>query len=316
MRRPIILAVLLLALASYPAAHNSSPAVRALFIGNSLTYENNLPAMIEAVAASAGLKGRVVCRGVAMPDFGLQEHWDQGDALRGIRNGQWTHVVLQQGPSSQPDSRVILREFTKKFAFEVKAKGAKVVLYSTWTSRNRLNFMDDVVESYRLAARGRRRVAGAGRRRLAGSLASGSLTPALRDGPVPSVADGHIPRRLDVLPASDRQERRRVAAAGYDRQSAAGSQSRRRTAEDPAGSSSPEGLAFACGWGRKVGISGRLQARAENSQAATSGFCRPSRADPEALHGKPAHAGRRHRRRTSSGLLRQHRTAPAVPAFR
>ena len=152
MRRPIILAVFLLALASYPAAHNSSPAVRALFIGNSLTYENNLPAMIEAVAASAGLKGRVVCRGVAMPDFGLQEHWDQGDALRGIRNGQWTHVVLQQGPSSQPDSRVILREFTKKFAFEVKAKGAKVVLYSTWTSRNRLNFMDDVVESYRLAA--------------------------------------------------------------------------------------------------------------------------------------------------------------------
>ena len=71
MRRPIILAALLLALASYPAAHNSSPAVRALFIGNSLTYENNLPAMIEAVAASAGLKGRVACRGVAMPDFGL-----------------------------------------------------------------------------------------------------------------------------------------------------------------------------------------------------------------------------------------------------
>ena len=152
MRRPIILATILLAVASSPSAKQPTPAVRALFIGNSLTYANNLPAMIEAVAASAGLKGRVVCRGIALPDFGLQEHWDQGDALRGIRNSQWTHVVLQQGPSSQPDSRVILREFTKRFAFEVKAKGAKVVLYSTWTSRNRLNFMDDVVESYRLAS--------------------------------------------------------------------------------------------------------------------------------------------------------------------
>ena len=149
--RLITTAFLLIAFLISPAA-KTPPAVRALFIGNSLTYANNLPAMIEAVAASADLKGRIVCRGVAMPDFGLQEHWEQGDAVRGIRNGQWTHVVLQQGPSSQPDSRVILREFTKKFAFEVKAKGAKVVLYSPWTSRNRLNFMDDVVESYRLAA--------------------------------------------------------------------------------------------------------------------------------------------------------------------
>src|SRR5687768_16650040 len=94
--------------------------VRVLFIGNSLTYENNLPAMIEAVAAQAGLKGRVTCRGVALPDFGLQEHWEHGEALRGIRQGRWTHVVLQQGPSSMPDSRAVLREFARKFAFEAK----------------------------------------------------------------------------------------------------------------------------------------------------------------------------------------------------
>lgn len=108
--------------------------------------------MIEAVAAQAGLKGRVTCRGVALPDFGLQEHWEHGEALRGIRQGRWTHVVLQQGPSSMADSRAVLREFAKKFAFEAKAHGAKVVLYSPWTSRNRLAYMDAVKESYRIAA--------------------------------------------------------------------------------------------------------------------------------------------------------------------
>jgi hypothetical protein len=150
---PRLIATAALLISFLVSTDGSASTVRALFIGNSLTYVNNLPAMIESIAASAGLKGRVTCRGVAMPDFGLHDHWEQGDALRGIRNGQWTHIVLQQGPSSQPDSRVMLREFTKKFAFEARAKAAKVVLYSTWTSRNRLDSMDDVMESYRLAAK-------------------------------------------------------------------------------------------------------------------------------------------------------------------
>ncbi|MEO6213433.1 MAG: SGNH/GDSL hydrolase family protein [Vicinamibacterales bacterium] len=132
------------------------PAARVLFIGNSLTAANNLPAMIEAVAAQAGLKGRITCRAVALPNFGLQEHWEQGDrgeALRALRNGPpWTHVVLQQGPTSQLDSRLVLREFARRFAFEAKSRGATVVLYSPWTSRNRLAFMDAVLESHRLAA--------------------------------------------------------------------------------------------------------------------------------------------------------------------
>ena len=147
---------LITALACFSAATfmvAAQPNARVLFIGNSLTFANNLPAMIEAVAAQAGLKGRITCKAVAIPNFGLQEHWEQGDALRAIQNGtRWTHVVLQQGPTSMPDSRLILREFAKKFAFEAKASGAKVVIYSPWTPRNRLQFMDAVVESHRLAA--------------------------------------------------------------------------------------------------------------------------------------------------------------------
>src|SRR5215203_1064761 len=140
-------------LLSVPLLATGEPSARVLFIGNSLTFANNLPSMIEAVAAQAGMKGRITCRAVAIPNFGLQEHWEQGDALRAITNGtRWTHVVLQQGPTSMPDSRLILREFAKKFAFEARASGATVVVYSPWTPRNRLEFMDAVLESHRLAA--------------------------------------------------------------------------------------------------------------------------------------------------------------------
>jgi hypothetical protein len=144
----LILALALLV----PHGVMDQPPARVLFIGNSLTVANNLPAMIEAVATSAGLKGRVVCRGVAYDNFGLQEHWEQGEALRGIQRGGWTHVVLQQGPSSLPESQVVLREYAKKFAFEARAKGARVVLYGVWPSRARLSALDAVTASYAAAA--------------------------------------------------------------------------------------------------------------------------------------------------------------------
>jgi hypothetical protein len=154
--RHVALSIALLGcLAVPPMPSTAQPAARVLFIGNSLTAANNLPGMIEAVTAQAGLKGRITCRAVAIPNFGLQEHWDRGEALRAIKNGtHWTHVVLQQGPTSMPDSRLLLREFAKKFAFEITASGAKVVIYSPWTPRDRLEFMNAVLESHRLAAEG------------------------------------------------------------------------------------------------------------------------------------------------------------------
>ena len=134
-------------------AAGQAPNARVLFIGNSLTFANNLPAMIEAVAAQGGSKARIRCQAVALPNFGLQEHWDDGRALSALRNGtRWTHVVLQQGPTSMGDSRAILREFARKFAFEARSLGIEVVVYSPWTPRSRLNFMDAVLESHRLAA--------------------------------------------------------------------------------------------------------------------------------------------------------------------
>jgi hypothetical protein len=57
-------------------------AISILFIGNSLTATNNVPAMLEAMGKAAGVEVR--CAAVAKPNFSLEDHWNDGEARRAI----------------------------------------------------------------------------------------------------------------------------------------------------------------------------------------------------------------------------------------
>ena len=60
--------------------------------------------------------------------------------------------MLQQGPSSLPESRVLLRDYAKRFAGEAKNAGARTALYMVWPAKARERDFDAVSESYALAA--------------------------------------------------------------------------------------------------------------------------------------------------------------------
>jgi hypothetical protein len=124
--------------------------LRVLFIGNSFTYFNDMPAMVEALAASQ--KKRFVHQSVVFPNFSLQDHWEKGDAPRAIAAGKWDFVVLQQGPSALEDSRRSLFDYTRRFAKLIRDAGATPALYMVWPSKARFRDFDRVVESYALAA--------------------------------------------------------------------------------------------------------------------------------------------------------------------
>lgn len=121
-----------------------------LFIGNSLTYSNQLPEMVRALALASGEPLRIGT--VAYPDWSLQDHWNGGDARSAVRRGDWEVVVLQQGPSSLPESRTLLIDYARRFAGEIRAIGGKPALYSVWPSVSRFGDFDRASESYRLAA--------------------------------------------------------------------------------------------------------------------------------------------------------------------
>ncbi len=124
---------------------------RVLFVGNSLTYVNDLPGMVKALADSAGVE-RTYIETVAFPDFALEDHWSQGDARKAISRGGWRYVIMQQGPSALAESRVNLLEWVGRFAPEIRQAGGTPAMYTVWPASSRSFDFDRVVESYRLAA--------------------------------------------------------------------------------------------------------------------------------------------------------------------
>ena len=126
-----------------------------LFVGNSLTYVNDLPLIVEALVDSVpGLTPaqRIAPAMIAYPDYALEDHWATGTAVRTIDQGGWSVVVLQQGSSALDDSRANLREWTKKFDSRIRAAGARTAMYAVWPLASRQFDFDRVNESYTLAA--------------------------------------------------------------------------------------------------------------------------------------------------------------------
>jgi hypothetical protein len=131
---------------------DASTTRRILLIGNSLTAANNLPAIVESLGRAKG--GQTIeATAVTANNFSLEDHWKQGNARAAIAKGGWSVVVLQQGPSALPESRVLLRDYVKRFAAEVRKTGARTALYMVWPSKARTRDFDDVSESYTLGAR-------------------------------------------------------------------------------------------------------------------------------------------------------------------
>ena len=125
--------------------------MRVLFLGNSLTYSNDLPGIVEALAKATNQR-MFLYLSIAIPDFSLEDHWNKRDALKEIVKGQWDYVVLQQGPSASPEGRALLLEYGRRFAEEIRKRGGRPALYSVWPARARIQDFSGVSESYRQAA--------------------------------------------------------------------------------------------------------------------------------------------------------------------
>lgn len=125
--------------------------LRVLFVGNSLTYSNDLPSVVEAFA-KASTQRVFACKTIAFPDFSLEDHWNKKDASKAIRKGEWDFVVLQQGPSASQEGRALLREYGRRFAEEIRQIGGRPAFFSVWPSASRMQDFKGVTESYTRAA--------------------------------------------------------------------------------------------------------------------------------------------------------------------
>jgi len=121
-----------------------------LFVGNSLTYTNDLPGMLEALVDST-LQGPVHTGVYAFANFGLEDHWAEGSARAAIAEGGWDVTVLQQGPSAT-EGRPSLLEYSRLLDEEISGAGGRTALYMVWPAESRSFDFEGVSESYTMAA--------------------------------------------------------------------------------------------------------------------------------------------------------------------
>lgn len=124
---------------------------RVLFVGNSLTYSNDLPTMVAELAAADSIK--LIHKSFAFPDYSLEDHWNEGRVEEEIENGHYDFVIMQQGPSALDESRILLIEYVKKFSAVCKKANAKPVVFMVWPSKTRLFDLDRVIKNYTDAAK-------------------------------------------------------------------------------------------------------------------------------------------------------------------
>jgi hypothetical protein len=139
-------------LAAFSTRHvaaQTADTMAVLFVGNSLTYWNDLPGIVGALLLEDGVASRIGA--VVGPNMGLEDHWREGVVFDSLRADGWDVVVMQQGPSAT-EGRPSLLRWSARLADSIVAWGARPALYMVWPAEVRRRDFPGVIDSYATAA--------------------------------------------------------------------------------------------------------------------------------------------------------------------
>ncbi len=125
--------------------------VHVLFIGNSLTYTNDLPQTVAGLGQATGDTIRVL--EVALPNFAVIDHvLGMSNAVGVIQSQSWNYVVLQQGPTTTLVNRDTLVIATKAVDPYVKAAGGRTAILMPWPHIDEPHLFNAVRQSALIAS--------------------------------------------------------------------------------------------------------------------------------------------------------------------
>jgi hypothetical protein len=122
-----------------------------LFVGNSLTYTNDLPALLKEEAKKKDLVLNTFM--LAKPNYAIIDHWVEGELQTLIKTTDFDFVIIQQGPSSQSEGHQMLINDGKKVAELCKANNARLAFFMVWPSRAYYETFEGVIANYTEAAK-------------------------------------------------------------------------------------------------------------------------------------------------------------------
>ena len=118
-----------------PARRAAKPAsLKALFIGNSFTARNDLPEVIERLAAAGG--ARFVSQLISAGGASLNRHWNAGKAVQAIKSGDFDYVVLQEQSTRPIKNPRLMHESLRLYDPVIREAGSKMALYLTWARKH------------------------------------------------------------------------------------------------------------------------------------------------------------------------------------
>lgn len=121
-----------------------------LFVGNSLTFINNLPELVKTRAKQKGIN--IGTKMIAEGNYAIIDHWNDGKVQNQISTKNYDFVIIQQGPSSQAWGREILIEYGRKLSELCKQNDTKLCYFMVWPSLSYYHTFDGVIKNYRDAA--------------------------------------------------------------------------------------------------------------------------------------------------------------------
>lgn len=124
-----------------------------LFIGNSYTFYNDMPKMLEQVAIDAG-KGRTINTSMAVQGgASLQNHWLRGLAQDSIEKGPWDYVVLQEWSQGPVDNYGNFEEYAALFDEVIRDAGSEPLLFLTWAPLFMADTQSAITAAYKKVGR-------------------------------------------------------------------------------------------------------------------------------------------------------------------
>ena len=117
-----------------------------LFVGNSFTSRNDVPALVGNLATAAGLDFRhsLISAGGAS----LRRHWNGAEARPAIEQGGYDYVVLQEQSTLPVKNAQRMHENVRLFDNAIRAAGARTALFMTWARRHEPQNQRKIARAY------------------------------------------------------------------------------------------------------------------------------------------------------------------------
>ena len=131
----------------------SPPPLQVYFVGNSLTFRNDLPGMVVELGRSLAPRLEVEAGMTARDGMSLERHWRDGEVPRRLREEDWDVLVLQEQSSRLLVAPAQTERYLRLFAEAARDAGTEVILLQTWVRAEMPDAHERQRESYRKVAK-------------------------------------------------------------------------------------------------------------------------------------------------------------------